>query len=378
MAIFHLSVQIISRVNDRSAVFAAAYRAGERLNDERLGKVADYTKKRRPLHTEILAPPNAPSWVFDRESLWNQVERAEKRKDSQLAREITVALPIELSVEQQIELVRGYVREQFVQQGMVADFAVNQPKRSNSSNFYAHIMLTTRSVGPDGFGQKERSWNQPEFLNAWREKWAKHINQALAEAGSEERVDHRSLSAQGSPKEPSLHLGPRVLSEQESKNKERAKEQQRIAVVNRERLERLAFRKTPFVAFKRSVAAAYNDKCAVTDSDIALLLEATHIVPLGAGGQQSVQNGLLLRTDIHKLFATNQLTIHPETLQVCIAPDLRNTEPYRGLQGKRLRLPENKALHPKAEFLARHYQQCRWAVDSDDGASPELVEDIWW
>src|SRR5882757_10475620 len=123
MAIYHLSAQIISRKEGRSAVAAAAYRAGENLYDERIGKVFDYTRKQGVEYSEILAPPEAPSWVHDRQSLWNAVERAEKRKDAQLAREIEIGLPRELSKDQQVSLLREFVKTTFVSQGMVADVA---------------------------------------------------------------------------------------------------------------------------------------------------------------------------------------------------------------------------------------------------------------
>lgn len=208
MVIYHLSTQVISRKGERGAVAAAAYRARTKLRDFRLKETFDYTRSRRALHTEILSPANVPPWVHDREYLWNQVEAAEKRKDSQVAREINIALPAELSQEKQIELVQKYVQEQFVALGMIADISVHKPpKDGDQRNIYAHILLTTRDIDSEGFGMKNRNWNRKELLLKWREQWAVYVNRALAEAGISERVDHRTLEAQGINREPTVHLG---------------------------------------------------------------------------------------------------------------------------------------------------------------------------
>ncbi|QQE76754.1 MobA/MobL family protein (plasmid) [Brevibacillus composti] len=206
MAIYHFSVQVISRSQGRSAVAAAAYRAGERLQDERYGHTYDYTKK-NVAERAIAAPENAPAWVKDREQLWNAVEAAEKRKDAQLCREINIALPRELTALQQRELVSTFVTEQFVKRGMIADVAIH---RDNPENPHAHIMLTMREITPAGFGQKVREWNDKGLLEAWRAEWANYANRALERAGSQERIDHRSLEAQGSDRLPTVHEGPHV------------------------------------------------------------------------------------------------------------------------------------------------------------------------
>src|SRR5665647_1769875 len=120
MAMYHFQVQVISRGKGKSSVAAAAYRSGEKLEDKRTDLIHDYTKKQGVEYTEIIAPPNAPEWTTDRSKLWNEVEKIEKSKNSQVAREINIALPVELSKEQQKELIREYVKENFVVKGMVA------------------------------------------------------------------------------------------------------------------------------------------------------------------------------------------------------------------------------------------------------------------
>ena len=112
MAIYHFSAQMISRGKGQSAVASASYRSGEKLYDE-LSEQSKYYKREVQPETHILAPSHAPTWIQNREMLWNEVERSETRKNSQLAREINVALPRELSNEQQTELIKGYVQEQF-------------------------------------------------------------------------------------------------------------------------------------------------------------------------------------------------------------------------------------------------------------------------
>ena len=207
MAIYHLSAKPISRATGRSATGAAAYRAGETITDERTGLVFDYSKKRGIDHSEIMAPANAPEWAHDRAKLWNAVEHSEKRKDSQVAREVEVALPTELNPDQQRELVRSFARSQFVDAGMVADIAIHHAKGENP---HSHILLTMRDIGPDGFGQKNRSWNDKALLQNWREAWEVQTNQALERAGHSVRIDHRTLAEQGIERIPQIHIGPKV------------------------------------------------------------------------------------------------------------------------------------------------------------------------
>lgn len=204
MAIYHFCAQVISRAAGRSSVAAAAYRAGEKLTDHRLGITYDFTRRRQDIETEIMAPANAPEWVYDREQLWNAVEATERRKDAQLCREINIALPKELTKEQAKALVRAYVQEQFVDRGMVADVAYHWSKQ----NPHIHVMLTMRSIGPDGFGKKVREWNDVRLLQEWREQWAVYANRALERAGSKEQIDHRTLEAQGIRRTPQIHMGP--------------------------------------------------------------------------------------------------------------------------------------------------------------------------
>jgi hypothetical protein len=205
VAIYYLDVSIISRGKGQCATAAAAYRAGQRIHDERTGLTFDYTRRRSEIETEIHAPAGSPAWVQDRQRLWNGVERAERRGDAQLSRELKVAIPIELDRDQGRQLVRTYVQEQFVARGMVADVAFHW----EAKNPHAHIMLTMRAMTPEGLASKKnREWNTPELLQQWREQWAVQANRSLERAGQEQRIDHRSYAEQGLELLPQVHLGP--------------------------------------------------------------------------------------------------------------------------------------------------------------------------
>jgi hypothetical protein len=202
MASYHFTAKIIGRSAGRSAVAAAAYRSGQKLERIETGETHDYTRKSGIVSTEILAPDGAPEWVRDRSQLWNRVEAKESRSNSQLAREFELALPHELSPAEAQALVREWAQENLVDKGMVVDLAIHDPEPvpGRSRNRHVHLMTTTRGLDPstaDGWAKnKDRSWNSDDQLLAWRESWAVAQNRALERAGSKARVDHRSLEAQ--------------------------------------------------------------------------------------------------------------------------------------------------------------------------------------
>ena len=234
IAIYHLSIKIISRGKGRSAVAAAAYRAGAKIANDYDGLTHDYTRKGGIAHTEILLPENAPPEYTDRAILWNAVEKTEKAKNAQLAREIELALPVELSLEQNTELVRAYCQEHFVNTGMCADICIHDKADGNP---HAHVMLTMRPFHEDGtWGGKQKKeyildangdkiydsakrqykcksipamdWNDWTKAEIWRAGWAEAVNAALEQQGVAGRVDHRSYERQGIEQIPTIHLGP--------------------------------------------------------------------------------------------------------------------------------------------------------------------------
>ena len=232
MAIYHLCIKIISRGKGKSAVAASAYRSGEKIKNEYDGIVHDFTRKGGIAHTEILLPQNAPQEFSDRGTLWNSVEKIEKSKNSQLAREIEIALPKELDREKQIELVREYVKENFVKVGMCADIELHD---RNDGNPHAHILLTMRPLNEDKtWGAKSKKeyilnkngekvklknsnyktrkintvdWNEQDKAEHWRKAWADITNKYLEENSIQEKVDHRSYQRQGIEQIPTIHLG---------------------------------------------------------------------------------------------------------------------------------------------------------------------------
>lgn len=232
MAIYHLCIKIISRGKGKSAVAASAYRSGEKIKNEYDGIVHDFTRKGGIAHAEILLPQNAPQEFVNRSVLWNSVEKIEKSKNSQLAREIEVALPKELDREKQINLVREYVKENFVKVGMCADIALHD---KNDGNPHCHILLTMRPLNEDTtWGAKSKKkyildengekvklkngnyktrkinttdWNEQDKAEEWRKAWADITNKYLEENSIHDKVDHRSYQRQGIEQIPTIHLG---------------------------------------------------------------------------------------------------------------------------------------------------------------------------
>lgn len=207
MAIYHFSAQIIGRKAGKSAVASAAYRSGEVLTDTRENRTFEFGRTQRVAHAEIIAPGDAPAWARDRSDLWNEVERREKRKDSQLAREFEIALPRELDLAQQVELVRGWISAELTPAGAVADFAIHHDRQNQ--NPHVHIMSTMRAVTAEGWSpQKLRQWEDRSALEGWRASWAEHTNRSLERLGHEARVDHRSYAEQDAHLEPELRRKP--------------------------------------------------------------------------------------------------------------------------------------------------------------------------
>ena len=232
IAIYHCSIKIVSRGKGKSAVAAAAYRSGEKLTNEWDGLTHDYTKKGGVVHSEILLPAHAPPAFSDRSTLWNSVELSEKSNNAQLAREVEIALPVELSREEQTRLVRDYCSSQFVSKGMVADFNLHD---TGGGNPHAHILLTMRPLDEKGAwlpkskkeyvldenGEKIRlpsgryktrkvdlmDWNNRENAEVWRRAWADLANEFLAQNNRPERIDHLSYERQGIDQIPTVHVG---------------------------------------------------------------------------------------------------------------------------------------------------------------------------
>ena len=242
MAIFHCNIQIIGRSSGKTATAAAAYRSGTKIVDDEFGKTHDYTRKGGVAFSEILLCANAPSKYSDRQILWNEVQKIEKQKNAQLCREVEVALPIEFSRNEQIEVVREYIKKNFTDKGMIADWSLHD---KSDGNPHAHILLTMRPLKPNGeWGAKRKDsyvlddsgnripvidpktgkqkigargkkmwerisvsltdWNDQTKAEEWRKSWADICNEHLK---GQAHIDHRSYARQGKKQLPTIHEG---------------------------------------------------------------------------------------------------------------------------------------------------------------------------
>jgi ATP-dependent exoDNAse (exonuclease V) alpha subunit len=224
MANYFLHLKTFGRSAGSSAVSAAAYRAGERIRDERIGRTYDHSSRQDVLHKEIMLPnqfaADKMSWAQDRSNLWNSAESAEVRSNARTAREYLVALPPELSPQARIDLVTGFSRELVERYRFALDIAIHAPRDfpgSDPRNFHAHLLATTREVTSKGLGAKTPlEWSDTarrqnglgpavgELLHV-RERWAVAANTALEQAQVDARIDHRTLKAQGIDREP-MHI----------------------------------------------------------------------------------------------------------------------------------------------------------------------------
>ena len=289
MAMFHCSIKIIGRSKGRSAIASAAYRSGEKLYNEETGLIHDFTRKGGVVMSEIMLPQNAPEEYKDRQKLWTEVQKIEKRSDAQLAREVEVAFPVEMSRDEQIECVRAFILDNFVSKGMCADFAIHDV---NGENPHAHIMLTVRGfnkngnwiakqktvyaldkngnripqIDPKTGKQKVRvrkgkgaekmwvrisvpsnDWNDHKKAEEWRASWAEHCNHYL---DKDSQIDHRSYERQGIDREPTIHEGVTARQmERNGKVADRCEINRRICQRNsiREELKKLAGEITDYI-----------------------------------------------------------------------------------------------------------------------------------
>ncbi len=210
---YHCSLKPVSRSAGQSVVAAAAYRLGERLHDERYQTVHDYTQKRGVEHTFTVAPVDAPAWAHEPEALWNAAERAETRKNSTLAREVELALPSMLEPADRQQIAEQFAGELVERYNVAVSVAIHEPgRRGDDRNYHAHILFTTREMTPEGLGKKTRVLDDrktgPQEVTKLREVAADIINEHLAAAHADIRVDHRSFKDRGIEREPTTHLGP--------------------------------------------------------------------------------------------------------------------------------------------------------------------------
>lgn len=197
MAIFHLSFKVLTRTTktgkSKSSLYLAAYNSREKLKDELTGLTFDYTKKNDLYKSGIILPEEAPRSFYDRATLWGSCEKIEKRRDSQICRYFIVSLCKELNAEQNEELLKKYLKQNFIKLGMCADYAIHDI----NGKPHAHVMLTMRKCENGGFSKKKaREWNDPKLAEVWRRQWSVLVNRTLKENGHNNTITHLSFLRQ--------------------------------------------------------------------------------------------------------------------------------------------------------------------------------------
>jgi ATP-dependent exoDNAse (exonuclease V) alpha subunit len=303
VAIYHCQVKPVGRGQGRSSTAAAAYRSCSVVRDERTGELHDYSRKRGVEHAEIVLSIDATKkdiqWARDRERLWNAAESAEARKDARVAREYEVALPHELPKAQRVELVRAYAQDLANRYQCAVDFAIHKPHRAGDErNYHAHILTTTRQVTATGLGAKtfiERSDTDraklglrpgKDEITVVRERWAAAANKALEHANRKERVDHRSLDAQGIDRTPTRHKGP-AISALEARG-------EKSIVVERMSAEEASARLAKAAEVGRILQVSRQLRASVIDlsADVARAREARHASSKAELVEKTKQEGL--------------------------------------------------------------------------------------
>lgn len=259
MAIYHLHIEYICRSKNPSIVAVVAKRTGTRLFDERLGILHDYTQSKNVVYSQIMAPQNAPSWVYNREKLWNAVEKAETQPRARTGRSIEIALPIELTFRDHINLVSSFIMHSFIKLGMIADFSI---RSAFGHNPHCYIILPDRELNSAGtWSQKAKkiyllndhgekiknekgrfssrskrhnNWGSKDTFMMWREQWAKDCNSYFESFGIDARIDHRSFKDQGINREPQIHEGVMARDmQQKGKTSDRIQKNNEIKERNR-------------------------------------------------------------------------------------------------------------------------------------------------
>jgi hypothetical protein len=252
MACYYLNADIISRGDGGSVTAAAAYISGEKLRDSYDGKIHDRSYRKDVKHKEILLPPEAPLELFDRQTFLDALNVSERWSNSQMARIYKIALPNELSFDEQVALAKEFALVNFINISMCADFAVHEgllyknrefiriePVYERQNNPHAHLIVPFRMVGKNGFHRTKtqtRYMNNPAYLISLRKNWEILQNKEFERLGLPVRVSHKSLAAQGIDREPTKHIGAAAMAlEQRGIQTERGDEYREIIARNKER-----------------------------------------------------------------------------------------------------------------------------------------------
>jgi len=228
MASYHLNACVISRGKGQSVTSSIAYISGEKLRDNYEGRIHDRSYRLDVLHKEVLLPQDAPPEFSNRQTLVRAIDASENRSDSQMARSIKIALPNELSLDEQIALAKEFATENFISLGLCADIAFHEGLFDESrkptsieavydrqNNPHAHIIIPFRTVGKDGFHRTKtqmRYMNRKSYLTIWRKLWAELQNREFEKRGLDIRVSHESFAAQGIMREATKHIGAGAMA----------------------------------------------------------------------------------------------------------------------------------------------------------------------
>ena len=260
----HTHVDIVTRAKGASVIAKAAYNARDKLQDEYYGKTHDYSKKEDLVFSKIFLPEHIPKEFSNREYLWNEVEKIEKSKNSQLARNLLFELPRELNEQNRIKLISEFIEENFTSKGMIADCSIHNPPASDHEEQpHAHILLTLREIDSEGKwkpkcrkeyildenGEKIKlksgnyksrkvnlnDWNEPDKAKEWRENFSKKANEYLARNNIDKRIDPRTFEEQGREELPQIHLGTSSYQmEKKGIQTERGNQNRKIIALNLE------------------------------------------------------------------------------------------------------------------------------------------------
>ena len=260
----HTHVDIVTRSKGHSVIAKAAYNARDKLQDEYYGKTHDYSKKTDLVFSKIFLPEHIPKEFLNREYLWNEVEKIEKSKNSQLARNLLFELPRELNEQERIKLISEFIEENFTSKGMIADCSIHNPQASDHEEQpHAHILLTLREMDSEGKwkpkcrkeyildenGEKIKlksgnyksrkvnlnDWNEPDKAKEWRENFSKKANEYLARNNIDKKIDPRTFEEQGREELPQIHLGTSSYQmEKKGIQTERGNQNRKIIALNLE------------------------------------------------------------------------------------------------------------------------------------------------
>ena len=367
MAIYYFDAKVISKGSGASAVASAAYRHATKMTADRSGVVRDYSYKAKELaHEEITVPDNAPDWVIERyqsgsvaeasERLWNDVEvregRSTRHQTAQYARSLTISLPVELSREQNVDLMRSFLKATFADRGMIADWVIHDI----DANPHAHVMLTMRDLAEDGWAKKNASWNKIALLREWRFEWAAFANDALERAGYDIRIDHRTLAEQGIEIEPTSYNhwaadhaeAAGQIAREKARNAEVRARNEAYLLANPEHI----------------IAIVSAQKSVFTEKDLSEALQK-RVSSIGRDAFEALMERVMAATDLVQVGTDPAKAVGLYATRAQVAMDARMLVDATRLAGARLEVDPDPATRVLADHLSTEQRAAATAMLSD-------------